>query len=62
MMKTDTGYEKRYYFGIDIGGTSVKAAVFDESDNTVGTYEFATDKEDTEATYLMMWLTLFLHG
>ena len=46
MMKTDTGYEKRYYFGIDIGGTSVKAAVFDESDNTVGTYEFATDKED----------------
>lgn len=46
MMNTDTGYEKRYYFGIDIGGTSVKAAVFDESDNTVGTYEFATDKED----------------
>ena len=46
MMKTDTGYEKRYYFGIDIGGTSVKAAVFDESDNMVGTYEFATDKED----------------
>lgn len=44
MTRTDTG--KMYYFGIDIGGTSVKAAVFDEDDNTVGTYEFATDKED----------------
>lgn len=62
MMKTDTGYEKRYYFGIDIGGTSVKAAVFDESDNTAGTYDLQLIRKTTEATYLMMWLTLFLHG
>ena len=45
MMKTDTGYEKRYYFGIDIGGTSVKAAVFDESDNTVRSEERRVGKE-----------------
>ena len=41
MMKSDM-----YYYGIDIGGTSVKAGLFDKDGKLCGKFEFPTNKEE----------------
>ena len=46
---------KKYCFGIDIGGTSVKCGLFQTDGKVVDKWEIPTRTEDNGSRILRMW-------